>query len=104
MAGWTSRNVGTAGTMSIYDNGTNGVEFLIGCSDGATFVNQYTWTGVVNGVGVGATITLRSGGGQRSLGSWTVAPSQPVSWHPSHPGTSGLGGGEDISGFVSRAT
>jgi hypothetical protein len=95
------RAVGTAGTMRIRDTGST-VEFWILCSDPATFVGSYVWSGVVNGVGVGGSITLPSNFGSRMLGSWTVSTSQTVTFHQNATGTSGLGGAADHSANINR--
>jgi hypothetical protein len=97
------KHVGTAGTMRIRDTGST-VEFWILCSDGATNTGAYTWSGVVNGVGVGGTTSLPAGFGSRLLGSWGVSTSQTVSFHQNATGTSGLGGAADHSAFIARAT
>lgn len=98
-----NKAVGTAGTMIIRDDGST-VSFIISCSDGATNTGGYTWSGVVNGVGVGGTVALGAGFGSRVLGSWTVSSSQTVSFHQNATGTSGLGGAADHSAFIARAT
>lgn len=93
--------VGSAGTMRIRDTGST-VEFWILCSDGATNVGGYTWSGVVNGVGVGGTTSLPSGFGSRLLGSWSVSTTQTVTFHQNATGTSGLGGAADHSANINR--
>ena len=93
--------VGTAGTMRIEDYGT-GVAFWILCSDGATNVGSYVWSGVVNGSPVGGSVNLPAGFGSRNLGAWPVSTSQTVSFHQNATGTSGLGGAADHSAFINR--
>lgn len=96
-----AKAVGTAGTMIIRDHGS-AVEFIIACSDGATNSGGYTWSGVVNGVGVGGTVSLGAGFGSRSLGSWGVSTSQTVSFHQNATGTQGLGGAADHAAYIAR--
>ncbi|WP_457100309.1 fibronectin type III domain-containing protein [Microbacterium sp. P5_E9] len=97
------KRVGSAGTMRIRDTGST-VEYWILCSDGATFVGGYTWSGVVNGSPVGGTTTLNSGFRERLLGSWGVSGGQTVTFHQNATGTSGLGGAADHSAYISRYT
>lgn len=95
--------VGTAGTMRISDNGST-VSFIIMCSDSATFVGSYVWSGVVNGASVGGTTNLPAGFGSKTLGTWTVSSTQTVTFHQNATGTQGLGGAADHSAAISRAS
>jgi hypothetical protein len=97
------KNVGTAGRMIIRDNGST-VSFIISCSDGATNVGSYVWSGRVNGVNVGGSLNLPSGFGSRTLGTWTVSSTQTVTWHQNATGTSGLGGAADHSAVITRGS
>lgn len=97
-----NKAIGSAGTMTIRDDGGT-VSFIIACADGATTVGSYSWSGVVNGAGVGGTISLPAGFGSRVLGSWAVSTTQTVSFHQNATGTSGLGGAADHSANINRA-
>lgn len=96
-----NKPVGNAGTMTIRDDGAT-VSFIISCTDGATNVGSYVWSGVVNGTPVGGSINLPAGFGSRVLGSWGVSTSQTVSFHQNATGTSGLGGAADHSAAINR--
>lgn len=98
-----TRSVGTAGTMIIRDHGTT-VEFIIACSDPWTNIGQYNWSGTVNGVGVGGTVSLGAGFGSRSLGSWSVTSTQTVSFSQAATGTQGLGGAATLSANINRGS
>ncbi|MCE4024659.1 fibronectin type III domain-containing protein [Microbacterium sp. Au-Mic1] len=96
--------VGAAGTLSIVDNGWDRVELWVRCSDPATNDGGYQWGGVVNGVGVGGTVSLGAGFGSRLLGAWTVTTSQNVTISQYNTGTYGLGGAASFTDFVFRST
>lgn len=96
-----NRAVGGAGTMTIRDDGAT-VSFIISCTDGATNVAAYGWSGVVNGSAVGGTVSLPAGFGSRVLGSWAVSTTQTVTFHQNATGTSGLGGAADHSANINR--
>jgi hypothetical protein len=97
-----NRAVGNAGTMTIRDDGAT-VSFIIACGDGATNVGSYSWSGVVNGVPVGGSVSLPAGFGSRVLGSWGVSTAQRVTFHQNATGTSGLGGAADHAADIPRA-
>jgi len=99
----TTRSVGTAGTMIIRDNGST-IQFIIQCTDPATNVGQYNWSGTVNGSSVGGTVSLPAGFGYRVLGTWTVTTNQTVTFNQAATGTSGLGGAASLSASVNRST
>ena len=94
---------GARGTMRITDDGS-AVGFWIMCSDPATTVGAFTWSGVVNGVNVGGTISLPAGFNTRLLGSWTVTQAQTVTFHINSTGTQGLGGPTDHAAAIQRVT
>jgi hypothetical protein len=89
--------------MTIRDDGAT-VSFHISCSDGATFVASYSWSGVVNGQNVGGSVRLDSGFGSKQLGAWAVSSSQTVTFHQNATGTSGLGGAADHVANIPRDT
>lgn len=97
-----NRGTGTAGTLTIRDDGWT-VSFWISCSQSATFINGGTWSGVVNGVGVGGSFNLR---GVQSvlLGQWGVGTNQTVSLTLNRTNTQGLGGPTSHSAWINRAT
>jgi hypothetical protein len=92
---------GTGGTLRIRDTGS-AVEYWVLCSNPATFVGSFVWSGVVNGAPVGGTTTLPAGFGSQLLGSWTVSTTQNVTFHMNNTGTGGLGGPTDHAADIPR--
>lgn len=95
--------VGTSGKMQIRDTGYN-VEYWIMCSDPATNVGSYSWSGSINGAGVGGSTPLPAGFGERLLGRWPVTTSQHVTFHQNPTGTQGLGGAADHGADIARGS
>lgn len=85
-------STGTAGTLRIYDNGSNSVQFVILCSDPATNIGSLNWSGYIGGTPVGGTVNLPAGFGSRSLGVFTVTSTMNVGFSIPATGTMGLGG------------
>lgn len=100
--GWNDVPTGTRGTLRIYDNGSNGVEFAIACSDPATNVGSLNWSGFIGGTPVGGSINLPAGFGQRTLGTYTVTSTMNVGFSIPATGTQGLGGPSSISITANR--
>lgn len=98
----TTKPTGTGGTLIIRDVGTT-ITFLIQNTNGSTFVNGASWSGVVNGVSVGGSFSI-SGAQTITLGSWNVTSNQTVTLNMGDTGTSGLAGPTSVSRVVSRAT
>lgn len=94
---------GGGGTLLIRDTGST-VEFHIGQSNTATFVNPLRWHGTVNGVAVSGAVNWTSGGGWRHVATYAVSAAQTVSFGILATGTSGFGGPTSFSAAISRAT
>jgi hypothetical protein len=101
--GWNSISVGGGGTLSIYDNGVNGVEFLLGQSFSATNSGGLPWSGSILGVGVGGSFAWPSGGGTRSVATYSVTSSGYITFTLGATGTSGFGDGGSLTIYVDRA-
>ena len=93
---------GTHGTLIIRDDGST-VSFIIQSTNSATSISGGSWSGTVNGTGVGGTFSL-SGVGFTVLGSWTVSTNQTVVLNMGATGTSGLGGPTSGSANIVRFT
>lgn len=93
------KQVGTAGTLRIIDNGST-VSFYVLCGDPVTYVGNYRFA--INGT-PGST-TLPSGFGSRLLGTRTVTSTQTVSLSQQATGTQGLGGAASLYVTIYRAT
>lgn len=97
-----SQKTGTSGWLIIDDDGYT-VTFRIQNTQSATWANGKSWSGVVNGVGVGGTFSI-NGVQTVTLGSWGVGYTQTVSLTMGATGTSGLGGPSTFSIGIYRAT
>lgn len=102
MTDWTAA-IGT-GTILLRDTGSS-AEFWLTAGNGTAFDYGLTWSGVVNGVGVGGTFRYNAGSGYQLLGAWGVSYSQTVSFTKTqNSGSSGLGGPATVSGYFARST
>lgn len=101
--GWNDVPTGAAGLLRIYDNGVNGVEFLIYNGSSATHIGSLPWSGYIGGSGVSGAVPI-SGVGNKSLGSWSVTTTMNVGFSIPASGTSGIGGPTSIGITVVRAT
>lgn len=102
MTDWTAP-IGT-GTILLRDTGSS-AEFWLTAGNGTAYDYGLTWSGVVNGVGVGGTFRYNPGSGYQLLGAWGVGYSQTVSFTKTqNSGSSGLGGPSTVSGYFARAT
>ncbi len=95
------KSTGSAGTLRIRDTGSI-VEFWILCSDPSTNVGSLSWSGTINGVGVGGTVSLGAGFGAQLIDSWVISSTQVVAFNIGASGTSGLGGPTSHSATISR--
>lgn len=98
-----TRGTGATGTMLIRDTGYN-IEFWLNAGQSATFVNNGTWSGVVNGVAVGGTFSYPSGNPWIHIATYGVSTSQTVRFSIGATGTQGLGGPTDFYQGIHRAT
>lgn len=97
-----SKNTGTTGKMYIVDNGTT-VEFLVDAGQGATHNERMPWRYTINNSTSGwQYYNLTSGGGQRSLGKWTITKDQTVKFELGDTNTSGLGGPSTLTANITR--
>lgn len=101
--GYNDVGTGTSGLLRIYDNGVNGVEFLIYNGSAPTFVASLPWSGFIHTSPVSGAVAINRTG-NFSLGTWSVTTTMGVGFSIPATGTSGLGGPTSISIMVYRAT
>lgn len=101
MTDWTAAT--GSGTILLRDTGTS-AEFWITAGNSIAYDYSLTWSGTVNGGGVGGTFRYNAGAGWQMLGSWGVSTEQNVTFNKTgDSGSSGLGGPASVTGFFARA-